>query len=354
MRITLYEHEAILREHRAEWNELLTDSAANQIFLTSEWQSAWWEAYHPGRLCVLVVRDDAGRWMGIAPWFIDTSPEGRRTVRTVGCVDVTDYLDIVARRGHEAPTFEALARWVAEHTDTFDEIMLCNIPESSLALQAMPQAAEAQGLASTVRLQEVCPIVRLPETFAKYVSSLDKKNRHELRRKLRRAVDEVGWYIVGPEHDLDEELARFMALMAASSGQKAAFLNDAQNRRFFELMVPLMAERGWLQLAFLTVHGERAAAYLNFVYDQRVLVYNSGLAPSAFGHLSPGIVLLGRLIEYAIEQGFHTFDFLRGDEPYKYDMGGQDTGVYQLMITAPGSKLEPEKVMGASGPPYPP
>lgn len=354
MRITLYEHEDILRGHRAEWNDLLVDSAANQIFLTSEWQSAWWEAYHPGELCVLVARDEAGRWMGLAPWFIDTSPDGRRTARTVGCVDVTDYLDIVARRGHEMAVFEALAGWVAAHTDAFDEIMLCNIPETSLALKGMAQAAEAHGLASTVRLQEVCPIVRLPETFADYVSGLDKKNRHELRRKLRRAANEVGWYIAGPEHDLDAELAHFMTLMAASSMQKAAFLDDAKNRRFFELMVPLMAERGWLQLAFLTVRGERAAAYLNFAYDQRVLVYNSGLAPSAYGHLSPGIVLLSRLIEHAIEQGYHTFDFLRGDEPYKYDMGGRDTGVYQLTITAPGGELEPEAAAGASGPSYPP
>lgn len=354
MRITLYEHEDVLRGHRAEWDELLTDSAANQIFLTSEWQSTWWEAYQPGQLWVLVVHDEGGRWMGLAPWFIDTSPDGRRTMHTVGCVDVTDYLDVVARRGRETEVFEAIAGWVATHTDAFDEILLCNIPETSLALRGMSDAVEARGLASTVRLQEVCPIVTLPDTFASYLDGLNKKNRHELRRKLRRAADEASWYIVGPEHDLDEELAHFMTLMAASSEQKAAFLRDARNRRFFELMAPLMAERGWLQLAFLTVRGERAAAYLNFTYDRRVLVYNSGLAPLAYGHLSPGIVLLSRLIEHAIEQGYHTFDFLRGDEPYKYDMGGRDTGVYQLMITAPGSEAEPELAAGARDPSYPP
>jgi CelD/BcsL family acetyltransferase involved in cellulose biosynthesis len=354
LRITLYEHEDVLREHRSEWDELLTDSAANQIFLTSEWQSTWWEAYQPGQLRVLVVREEGGRWMGLAPWFIGTSPDGRRTMRTIGCVDVTDYLDIVARHGHEPEVFEAIAGWVAAHTDAFDEILLCNIPETSLALKGLPAAVRAHGLASTVRLQEVCPIVTLPDTFASYLDGLDKKNRHELRRKLRRAADEAAWYIVGPEHDLVEELAHFMALMAASSEQKAAFLRDAENRRFFELMVPLMAGRGWLQLAFLTVRGERAAAYLNFTYDRRVLVYNSGLAPLAYGHLSPGIVLLSRLIEHAIEGGYHTFDFLRGDEPYKYDMGGRDTGVYQLMITAPGSAAEPELATGARDPSYPP
>ncbi len=332
MYVTLYDHSRVFSDCSAEWNELVQASDANQIFLTCDWQEIWWEAYHPGQLWVLVVRDDDGQWQGLAPWFIDMQGDGRRIVRTVGCVDVTDYLDIVARRGYEGAVYEALAAWVAEHTDAFDEMMLCNIPEQSRALQGMARAAQMCGLESTVRLQEVCPIIVLPRTFEDYVNSLDKKNRHELRRKLRRAAGEVDWYIVGPEHDLQQEVVHFMALMAASSPDKARFLENAQNRRFFELMTVRMAERGWLQLAFLTVKGERAAAYLNFAYNQRILVYNSGLDPQKHGHLSPGIVLLARLIEYAIQQGYHTFDFLRGDEAYKYDMGGRDTKVYQLMI----------------------
>ena len=64
-----------------------------------------------------------------------------------------------------------------------------------------------------------------------------------------------------------------------------------------------------------------------------MLVYNSGHDAGEHGNLSPGIVLLGRLIEYAIEKGYREFDFLRGNEAYKYDMGGKDTEVCQLRIT---------------------
>ncbi|MCD4684469.1 MAG: GNAT family N-acetyltransferase, partial [Anaerolineae bacterium] len=84
--------------------------------------------------------------------------------------------------------------------------------------------------------------------------------------------------------------------------------------------------------AFMTAGGEPAAAYLNFVYNNGVLVYNSGLNPGAHGHLSPGIVLLARLIELAINEGRSVFDFLRGDEQYKYDMGGQNTQIVQLCM----------------------
>jgi CelD/BcsL family acetyltransferase involved in cellulose biosynthesis len=321
-----------------EWGELLEDSDANQIFLSCEWQSAWWEAYHPGPMWVLVLRDDqSGQWVGLAPWFLDTEADGTRVVRTIGCVDVTDYLDIVARRGQEEAVYETLAGWLAEHTDEFDVARLCNIPQGSLALARMPQLAQARGLSATVRLQEVCPVVKLPRRFEDYFSLLDKKNRHELRRKLRRAsgsADEIDWYIVGPGHHLEEELECFLQLMAASSKDKAEFLKDPQNAAFFRMVVPIVAEKGWLQLSFLTVRGQAVAAYLSFDYGNRVMFCNSGLQPDSHGQLSPGIVLLARLIDHAITQKRDVFDFLRGSEPYKYDMGGKDTYVYQLVVSA--------------------
>ena len=87
---------------------------------------------------------------------------------------------------------------------------------------------------------------------------------------------------------------------------------------------------GWLQMNFLTVGEERVAAYINFVYDNRVLVYNSGLNHEEYGQLSPGIVLLAYNIQHAIEAGYSKYDFLRGDEIYKYRMGGQDTAVMNI------------------------
>lgn len=334
MKITRYQDAALFDDCCETWCELLADSDANQIFLTCEWQATWWDTYQPGDLWILVIEDEeTGQWQGVAPWFIQETDDGRRVVRTVGCVDVTDYLDVIARRGVEDAVFHALLGWLAEHDDEFDEVLMCNVPGRSKALERIPALGPEHGLQVETSVQDVCPVVTLPDEFNEYIAGLDKKNRHELRRKIRRAAGSSAWYIVGPEHDLDAEIAKFLDLMAASAEEKAKFLQDENNRRFFERIVPKVAARGWLQLAFLTVAGDPAAGYVNFVYNDRVLVYNSGHAAGEHGHLSPGIVLLGRLIEHAIEQGYAEFDFLRGDEPYKYDMGGRDTEVHQLRIT---------------------
>lgn len=336
--VTLYRSPALFDELESEWNALLKDSSADCIFLTHQWQSSWWDAYRPGEIWALAVREGA-ELVGLAPWFVRPEGNGRRVVRAIGCVDVTDYLEVIARRGKERAVFEALARDIATRGADYDDIRLCNAPEASLTVQMLPDVFREQGFAVEVTFQDVCPVINLPDSFEAFLAGLDKKNRHELRRKLRRAAsDEVDWYLVTEGCDLNAELEKFLKLMAASSDEKALFLRERENEAFFRGVVPRIAEAGWLHLAFLTIDGEAAAAYLNFDYGNRIMVYNSGHNHSVHAHYSPGIILMARLIEHAIGQGRQELDFLRGDEPYKYDLGGKDTRVFQVAINpAPGA-----------------
>jgi CelD/BcsL family acetyltransferase involved in cellulose biosynthesis len=93
-----------------------------------------------------------------------------------------------------------------------------------------------------------------------------------------------------------------------------------------------MFAQGMLDLSFLTVEGQRAAAMWSYSYGDRMMLYNSGLDPAGFSALSPGIVLLSYNIEHTIQRGFKKYDFLQGDEDYKYRMGGQTTTVHNLII----------------------
>ena len=108
---------------------------------------------------------------------------------------------------------------------------------------------------------------------------------------------------------------------------------------FFEAAGALQAQ-GWLQLAFVEMNGQKAAALLNFDYSDSILVYNSGYDPARFRHLSPGIIVTARSIELAVTLGRAHYDFLRGDEVYKYRFGAQDTQVRRLLMAKPGVSLE--------------
>ncbi len=331
MELIAYHDTTVFDVLKSEWNDVLGRAPINNIFYTWEWHSTWWDAYQPGELLVLACRED-GKLVGIAPLFIADEEQGK-VVRIIGCIDVTDYLDFIVDKDYVETVYTAIAQYFANNRDTFDVLDFCNIPEASVTNQVFFEALKQEGFETQMEQQEVCPIIPLPDDWGGYLSLLDKKQRHEVRRKLRRihgAQEEIDWYIVDESHDLGGEIACFMHLMAASDPEKAEFLKDKQHVKFFKNIVPLMLERGWLQMNFLTVGEERVASYINFVYDNRVLVYNSGLDHQTFGQLSPGIVLLAYNIQYAIEHGYSTYDFLRGDETYKYRMGGQDTAVMNL------------------------
>lgn len=331
MELIAYHDTTVFDLLKSEWNDVLGRAPINNIFYTWEWHSTWWDAYQPGELLVLACRED-GKLVGIAPLFIADEEQGK-VVRIIGCIDVTDYLDFIVDKDHVEAVYTAIAQYFANNRDTFDVLDFCNIPEASVTNQVLFEALKQAGFETQMEQQEVCPIIPLPDDWGGYLSLLDKKQRHEVRRKLRRihgAQEEIDWYIVDESHDLGGEIACFMHLMAASDPEKAEFLRDKQHVKFFKNIVPLMLERGWLQMNFLTVGDERVASYINFIYDNRVLVYNSGLDHQEFGQLSPGIVLLAYNIQYAIEHGYSTYDFLRGNETYKYRMGGQDTAVMNL------------------------
>jgi CelD/BcsL family acetyltransferase involved in cellulose biosynthesis len=331
--VNVYQDVRCFQDLAEEWNDLLHRSAADTVFLTREFQRVWWRYLGAGDLRIVTVRDD-GELIGIAPLFSVTDSAGRRTLAIVGGVEVADYLDLIVARGCEEQVYAALLDYLAgPEASDWDVLDLYNVHQDSPTLALLPALAEVRGWSASVAQEDVCPIVQLPGSWEDYLKMLNKKHRHELRRKMRRAEahDRLRWYIVGPEQDLNAEVEAFLDLMAASAPDKANFLTP-QMRSFFRELAHVVYDAGWLQLSFLEVEGQRAAAYLNFIYDNRVLVYNSGLDWQSFPHLSTGIVLAGYTIRHAIEHGRDAFDFMQGDERYKYHLGGQDVEVRRLTI----------------------
>ncbi len=335
MNLTLHTSANALDGLKPVWNDLVQRSTANTPFSTWEWQTAWWAAYHPGSLWIVTCENDAGKLVGAAPCFIEEADSGKRTLRFIGHVDVTDYMNLIVDTDEQEVVYQQLAAYLCEQHDTaFDAIGLANIPEDSPTYTHFPDVLREQGFEVNFEENDVAPLIHLPQSYDAYLKDiLDSKQRKEAKRKMRRAEGgeyEVAWYIVGPNHDLAEESERFLKLMASADAEKAEFLQNEQHVDFFNRIVPLANDAGWLQLMFLTIDGTACAAYFNFDYNNRIYVYNSGLDPDNYGALSPGIVLTQYAIQHAIEQGRAVFDFLRGNETYKYLMGGSDTHVYQL------------------------
>jgi len=314
-----------------EWNALLDTSTSKTLFLTNEWQKTWWRELGDGELRVLAFREDDDKHLvGIAPLFFEETALGGVEVALVGCKEVSDYLDFIFSSGHEEACFRAVIDYLkSADAPQWHTIGLCNIVESSPTLSTFRDLLNAEGWNAVATFEDVCPIISLPESFEAYLVTLDGKERRELQRKLRRASENSAVTFTASADTLDKDVDDFLTLMKASMVSKSSFLTPRMER-FFRAATRTVFDAGWLQLAFLEVEGARAAAYLNFVYGDTVLVYNSGLDPQKFSYLSPGQVLIAKLIEQAITDKRRAFDFLQGNEDYKYKLGGKDVKLFTL------------------------
>ena len=265
--------------------------------------------------------------IGIAPLFIGEKG-GSRSINFVGSLEISDYLDIIASPLHRTSFIKEIFNFIGNQQSQFPELVqLCNIPDNSPTIPVIREIGAHEAWAVEIKRAYHTPAITLASDWDTYLAGIDKKQRHEIRRKMRRAggsEDAVRWYIVSEAHDLEQESADFIRLMEYDENKKR-FLTKEMRAQMAAII--RWADRNHhLQLSFLTINGEKAAGYLCFDYGGRIWVYNSGFRPD-FQYYSPGWVLLSYLIQHAIEQGSTHFDFMRGDERYKYRFGAEDSFV---------------------------
>ncbi len=312
----------------AEWEGLITQMPDPIPFATPTWQRVWLKHFLGERSLRLLTIRDGERLIGIAPLI----SEGDRA-EFVGNYSICDYMDVVVTPGFEPQFFASLLEHLAERgAKTLD---LRGLRLETPTLAAITAAAPAAGFTAVREDEALSPKVCLPDTWDEYLSTLSKKDRHELRRKLRRldtAGGDVALKVVTESVEAATELDTLFHLMRISSHHKEEFLDRPGMEAFFREMTATMAAEGMLRFYFLTFDGVAVASVLNFDLGGQLYMYNSGYDP-AYSHYAVGLMSKTLLIKDAIENGRRCVDFLRGDEAYKYDLGGKDQQVYRLVLT---------------------
>ena len=323
-----------------EWNALLVRSANSVPFLRYEYQSAWWQTlgggeWPQGELLIVTGRQDDGQLFGIAPLFFTKNREGNPALMFIGSIEISDYLDVIAPVGQLKLFLEGVLDCLT-HTNVpeWEVIDLYNLIDTSPTLPLLQEIAGKRGLSYTQDTLQHCPYIPLPGDWEAYLAGIDKKQRHEIRRKLRRSEEHellVRWLIAENGDGLEGEIDEFLGLMAFDPEKQAFFERNEKMRRQMFLTAQAAAKAGWLQLAFIEVGGKKAAGYMNFDFGNQIWVYNSGFNPQ-YRELSLGWVLLARLLQWANENKRAAFDFMRGDEEYKYRFGAVDRRVVRAVL----------------------
>jgi hypothetical protein len=354
------------------WDTLAAANPWATPFSRWAFHRAWWDAYgesaHDQTLVVVAADAPAGATpIAIVPLMHrhevePTDAERQTRMRHAGGPELTavephakavffgasyhaDYATVLAAPGDLADVADAMVGNLTDpapvgetHPMPWDVVDLrrlrCGDPAAEAVAAAFGGREMVEGWTLNMEREDVCPVATLPEgTFDDYLATLGKKSRHEIRRKLRRA-EAAGDVTLVDSPDPIADLDAFIDLHQRRWGEDGLFKpgpGGEASRVFFRRLFELMGPDGAVRLTFLSVGARRIAAGVHLEADDGYLYYNAGVDPDA-RDLSPGVVMVAKYIERAMAAGKRRMDFLRGDEPYKYEWGAQDEPLQRLLI----------------------
>jgi CelD/BcsL family acetyltransferase involved in cellulose biosynthesis len=295
------------------------------VFLLPRWIQTWRQAFKPDDELHVCLIKKGGELIGIAPLSITG-----KTASFVGDPEVCDYFDFAVTPGYEKEFYHALLDNLSRRGVT--ELNLrCLRPESTVLSHLGELVKDRNGKCS-LKPDGVSLEMELPGGWTEYLNMLDGKQRHEIRRKSRR-LDEKGeteFLVLKDAAEITEQLDNFLKMFRESREDKLAFMNP-QMESFFRSMIQAMSEEGILRLFFLKLDEALVAAALCFDYQDTVYLYNSGYDPR-YSSLSVGLLCKILSIRHSIRLGRKKYDFLKGAEAYKSQLGGKEIQLSKCRI----------------------
>ncbi len=296
------------------------------LFVTPPWLDAWLNTLGRGTSLTLWIAHGPGGFEGYCPVKVS-----KGVGVFAGDPEVCDYFDVVAIPGKEDDVCRAFLQ--AAHQMNLKALDLFPVRPASTVMTHFVPLCRTLGYEVSVERSDVTVEMPLHGSWEAYLQSLNGKQRHEVRRKMRR-LEEAGpvrFRVVTSPAEVEPALEVFFHLFQSNRDDKARFLTPSV-RAYLEALCRTMAHEGLLRLSILDLNASPVASALCFDDAEAVFLYNSGY-DAAFGHLSVGLMHTVFTIKDAAELGRRRYEFLRGDENYKFRLGGREVPLYRVRIS---------------------
>jgi len=309
------------------WTDLSHNLSWGSIFALPAWLKVWWQAFGSGAELYLRAVRQGDKAIGIAPLLVR-----EKTATIIGSPDVCDYLDFVITPGAERDFFTVLLQDLGEKGIAHLDLGPLR-PDSTVLNDLVPMAQERK-YEVLCREEGVSVELDLPATWDEYLAKLDGKQRHEVRRKLRRlweAGDVKHRCVEVSPSEAGDYTDTFLWLFSLSREDKANFMTP-EMESFFRSLAEAMAEIGLLRFGIIELDTIPTAMTMGFDYNDSHYLYNSAYDPQ-YNSLSVGLLCKVLCIKENIENGRKKWDFLKGGEAYKYHIGGREVPLSRCQIT---------------------
>src|SRR4030042_254526 len=297
----------------------------SSVFILPEWMQVWWQVFGEGADLYIRTVKQGDKVIGIAPLM---TKDGSAFL--IGNTDVCDYLDFITSPGMENDFFNVLLDDLKK--DGIKHLDLKHVRPDSAVLTNLAPLAEGRKSKVSTDVEAVSYEMELPLSFNEYLNKLSTKQRHEVRRKLRRLMEagKIEYRFLDKSNEMPAAMDTFFTMFVESRQDKAAFLTE-QMKSFFSLLVSSLTEIGLFKLGVLELDKKPVAEIMCFDYNDCIYLYNSGYDPQ-YVSLSVGLLSKIYAIEDSIVKGKKKFDFLKGAEIYKGHLGGKEVPLYRCQI----------------------
>lgn len=345
------------------WNAVYDADPDAQLFLSWKWLSGWLGQI-AGPWFVLAARssDRAGApYVAFFPLRIQTRMENGRIHNELNMAGnfTADYTGLLCMPGAEAQAIAAFARYVKKElnwarlnlenirvSESRARILLAHFPKANFKTSEISRIGKVDNIDNNC-----CPYAALPADWDSYLATLSANTRQKIRRLLR-LVDVTGEYHIttATPETIDRNLNTLLQFWETKWRPRKGDLVHTLSRAN-RLMLTRSFRSGLLFLPTLWKE-DRPIAALATLIDQRkraFLFYMTGRDESFDGAPS-GVMLHAHSIRHAIANGFTEYDFLRGNEPYKYSFGVKERRIRVVAIGTKnglnlGGRIDPRSIL---------
>jgi CelD/BcsL family acetyltransferase involved in cellulose biosynthesis len=326
-----------------QWNELLKNSPVNSLFLTWEWTHTWWRHLAEDRkLHIILVRRER-ELIAIAPFCLRTARLGYLLPITtfeflgVGYVG-SDYPDLIIRAGAEQLALQALTKYLVDRNCILE---LSQILSTSANMSGFQSLIKQHGWQVSTKSTHISPYIKLTGLdWETYLASLGHSHRYNFRRRLKNLQKDFAGFRFEQIHAEDEvkvTLAKLIELHNLRWDERGG--SDAFHRpgllSFHADITHGALRQDSLRLYVLWLNGKIAAILYGFRYANIFYYYQSGFDIS-LSRYSVGMVIMGLAIKSAMEEGIEKFDFLHGNEEYKFRWASERDELIRISCVPPG------------------
>ncbi|MDG2101802.1 MAG: GNAT family N-acetyltransferase [Dehalococcoidales bacterium] len=301
------------------WNDFEENTTHITPFDQLSWKKNWIEHFGNDYQGELIFNDNF-----FAPIKIKN-----KIASFIGSKDLVDYNNFLSNDDSYS-SFDLFLQEVFKLD--INSLILDSISEDSLLFNVLSDKSLKSKFNILIEEEDVAPFLILPESWDEYLMSLNKKRRHEIKRKIRRLEENVDFSSgdLDSISDKDEILEDFFRLHKLSSEEKKTFMNKKREEFFTDLILDYINKESLLY-SYLKISNKTVACSISFTMNNNRYLYNSGFDPEYIKH-SSGLLNHVFAIKRSIENKFNIFDFMRGNERYKYDLGGVDKKVFSIHL----------------------